>query len=176
MDDKRLQGALRFGAFYLVPSSAFYTRQVWVYCVAGRDTMHVLVTPYFNVGYAERSSALIDSIPFRPGFYRLAPAGTRGRGGMPELPTEGTYPVSVVGYYQQHVAALNRHNPFAGYCFPAEWPLIKGQDGSYPLNPTGIFADIFYRPCYRVGYLYQLTPMPSAVRAELYPPPTGNTR
>ena len=173
--DQFLRGALRFGAFYMVPTKSFYTRRVWVNCVAGRDTMHVLVTPYFNVGDQETNTTLIDSIPFHPGFYSLAAPGVRGRGKMPSLPTQGAVLVSLVAYYQKHAAALAKHNPFAGYCFPKEGPTIQAADGS-PFTPAAIFADAFHRPCYRVSQLYQLTEMPPAERAELYTPPDGRAR
>jgi hypothetical protein len=174
--DTRLEGPLRFGALYLVPSMAFYTRRVWVHCVAGRDTMHVLVTPYFNVGYVEPATALIDSIPFRPGFYRLAPPEPGGNGGMPALPTKHSPPVSLLAYYQQHAAGLARHNPFTGYCFAEPSKGLLGPDGIHPFVPTDIFAAVFQKPCYRVARLYRLDTLTAMMRASLYPPPAGNTR
>lgn len=153
-NDSLLSGQLRFGALYFMPMRMPVSMQLggfgWVRCIRGRDTMRVMVYHYpFRDG-------LLDSIPFRPGFYKLSL--------MPDLMHPGCDSVSFAAYYRQHEAELARANPFAGYCFPERTPQLGPRVPAdiTPTVPTDIYAYLVERQVYcRMNHFYKLEPFPS---------------
>lgn len=161
-NDSQLDNTLRFGALYLVPSQRFFRTNGWVQCVQGRDTMRILVE-------ADAShNCLIDSIPFKPGFFVLSASHDTKWENWQVMPRPEK--VSLAPYYRQRKAALAQDNPFTGYCFhdrPAAYGPRSPKD-STPVVPTEVFSYLLnQRVYYRRNDVYRLRPLPYYTRAEL---------
>ncbi|RZK30103.1 MAG: hypothetical protein EOO63_07565 [Hymenobacter sp.] len=125
---------LRFGALFLAEgnhSEGAGRSPHPLVCVRGNDTMIVYISPLNSW-----VNSLYDSIPFRPGRYSLVQLREDKIITTPYRLQEKSFST----YYAQHVAELQRANPFAG-CQFAPHTLDPGRDPTAYFPPTP--ADLF---------------------------------
>jgi hypothetical protein len=125
-EPNRQEIQLRFGTIHLLrghtPEQGSYKSPIGSFlCVRGLDTMQVFVQPQFKAPYWFSSDSLYwlyDSIPFRPGRYKLEHAPLNFPYALPgysrhQLDSVGIPSISFAAYYRQHEADLACYNPFA---------------------------------------------------------------
>lgn len=122
LNTQKKEGDFRFGQVHMTFKSysgfsPIRLRDVYVECVSGRDTMHVVLVAdmLYNTFY--------DSIPFKPGYYKVYDKFLAYRlGYIPEPDALNSLELRNSGrvfapYFAKHQHQLAKHNPFAGCVF-----------------------------------------------------------
>lgn len=142
-DDCGLQQVFRFGQLYFIenrPNESFGRTQCQMTCVQGRDTMRLVLYPYY------KSNVFYDAIPFRPGTYLLYSAWKN-----PNDLTALRRKFSFANYYAEHEAELARKNVFANVHFDKPYINYRNHNRDSvgtPATPARIFATLLQKTLY----------------------------